>query len=305
MPHYTSYTHIRRLDTDDCSGILDRKVEISAKVDGTNSSVWMEDGQIHCGGRKREISKEKDNAGFWAFCHSGKGEASMLEKCLAVHPNYIIYGEWTGDVNFVGNIKAYDRDALGTLYIFDVFDTETGKFLDADYWRPILAEYGLKNYFVHSFGVFDHPSMEDIVNIAEDNHFLLPSDVIGEGVVIKPVGGWMNGDGEYVYGKYVRQNYKKDKAAKQTSGDICDMIIDFFVPISEVEKAMAKVALICNVEKFDPTNKQMMGRVLNMVFTDSICDECAAIVKKFKNPTIDFFRLKKACDAKVREVVFG
>lgn len=307
---YKPYLHVERLGSNACAGILNRKVEITAKVDGTNAVIWMEDGKIHCGSRKREISQDKDNAGFWAFCHSDDLEVKWLWDKLAVHPNYMIYGEWTGNTKFVGNIKAYDREALGHFYIFDVFDTERGSWLDGEYWRSVLGEFSphMQKYFVQSYGIFDCPTMADIKDIAEHNHFLLPDDVIGEGVVIKPVGGWHNSNGDFTYGKYVRENYKKNKAAKKVKideADLATIIVDTFVPVSEVEKAMAKVALICQKEQFDPTSKVMIGRVFNMVFTDSICAECANIIKKFKYPTIDFQILKKACDAKVRSVIFG
>ena len=62
---FKKYTHIERLDSVDCEGLLSNEtVYVTPKADGTNASVWLEDGEIKCGSRKRVLTVGNDNAAF-------------------------------------------------------------------------------------------------------------------------------------------------------------------------------------------------------------------------------------------------
>ena len=65
MPNaFKPYLHVERLNKTEVDNILNGTVRITAKLDGTNASVWAdEDGRMRYGSRKREISIEDDNAG--------------------------------------------------------------------------------------------------------------------------------------------------------------------------------------------------------------------------------------------------
>ena len=57
--YFRKYQHIERFGTMEVEGIELGLCYIFPKIDGTNSSVWLgEDGQIHAGSRKRELSLE-------------------------------------------------------------------------------------------------------------------------------------------------------------------------------------------------------------------------------------------------------
>ncbi len=84
MVDFTPWPKIPRLSKE-------RKCIITEKIDGTNASIYIdEDSQlIHAGSRKRWLSKENDNFGFykWAFAN-----ASELQKLGPGHH----FGEWYG-----------------------------------------------------------------------------------------------------------------------------------------------------------------------------------------------------------------
>lgn len=64
MAQYKSYTHVLRIDKDKVQGILCGDVVVMPKLDGTNASLFVEDGVIFAGSRHRQLQEGKDNADF-------------------------------------------------------------------------------------------------------------------------------------------------------------------------------------------------------------------------------------------------
>lgn len=307
MPNFTKFQHVERLGKEDTEGLLqNNNIVVTAKVDGTNASIWLgEDGKFKCGSRTRELSQDKDNAGFWAWCHDCENqEAISLYTLVQEHPNIIVYGEYMGPTNgrFVGSIKDYNDAAHGTFYIFDVFDVETGCYLADNVWRPILAQYNLEPYFVEILATLNCPTVDDIAAIAQKNTFLLDTaNHPGEGVVLK-AHNWRNRYGRQQYGKFVLDEYKQVQKAKKVKAQIEDVeqwIVDNFVTDSELSKAIAKTEVQFD-EVFDNHCGAHIGFLLNIVWNDDVLDEMKNILKKTKNPTIDFGVLKNLCNNKVK-----
>ena len=63
---FRKYQHIERFGTTEVSQIEFGECFIFPKIDGTNASVWLDDGEICAGSRQRQLSIEADNAGFYA-----------------------------------------------------------------------------------------------------------------------------------------------------------------------------------------------------------------------------------------------
>lgn len=309
MSVYKSYTHVEGLHKDACEGLLNNSaVYVSAKLDGTNACVWVdEDGKIKCGSRKREINVDDDNAGFAKWVYSDSDEAVKLREFLVQFPQYIVYGEWMGTSKFVGSIKDYDKEALGCFYIFDVFNTYNMEYLYEPEWRNLLAEYELEDYFVKLLAVLTNPTIEEVEKVAKENTFLLSNaNHPGEGVVCKTL-GWKNKYGHTVYGKLVLEEYKQNKAeskkVKVNEGEVEQNIVDLFLTDYEMSKTKEKVILACGVESFDNTNPKMVGRYLSTCYHDAILEECPNWAKKFKNATVNFGRLQYLANAKSRAYI--
>ena len=305
MAGYKSYTHIVRLENPEAEGLLQNdEVAVTAKVDGTNACVYWDSKTNSVGGgsRKRALTLEKDNANFFAWLNSNEQEARFLREFAENHKNLIVYGEWLGDSKFIGSIKTYNNHALGHMYIFDVFDTNTKEYMRELEWRNLLTKNGLDSWFVELFGIFNHPTYDDVVAIAEDNHFLFPDDETkGEGVVCKAQ-GWKNKYGNTCYGKIVLAEFHEHKRkgkhkANLQAEDIEKEIVEYFVTESELSKARDKTAMHFN-EDFKVEGK-FMGFFLNAAWNDLI-EEIPYILKKYQMPTINFRVLRAECNNQAR-----
>lgn len=62
---FRKYQHIERFGTSEVEQIEIGTCYVFPKIDGTNSSVWLNDGELCAGSRNRQLSLESDNAGFF------------------------------------------------------------------------------------------------------------------------------------------------------------------------------------------------------------------------------------------------
>jgi len=58
---FKEYKKIQALHKEECDGILHGTCYLQEKVDGANASIWVEDGNIHCGSRTRDLTKSLFN----------------------------------------------------------------------------------------------------------------------------------------------------------------------------------------------------------------------------------------------------
>lgn len=299
---FKKYFHVERLGSAEVEGILNGTCYIQAKLDGTNASIWNDNGVIKCGSRNREISLDKDSASFAYWTYSDDEEANNIKKLLTDYPHLTIYGEWMGLNKFVGHMKDYDERAKGRLWIFDVFNNTTEQFIPDVHWRELLAEYGLDDFAVETLAVLTNPTMEDILEVAKNNKFLLSNaSHAGEGVVIKNY-DFINIYGRSAVGKMVLDEYKQNNDIKQqnNAGEVEQRIVDLFLTDSEMNKAQAKIALVCG-QDFDIKNPKMVGRFITACFHDAILEECPNWTKKFKDPVVDFMKLRRLSVLKSRK----
>lgn len=304
---FKSYQHIERWNSQDCEGLLDNdNLYIQAKVDSTNCSVWY-DGGVRAGSRKREVTPEKDNAGFanWVL-NSEDTEAVRLRQFVTLNPNLRIFGEWMGTNKFLGQIKDYTQEAKGHMYIFDVFDDDTETYLDPADWQDMLAAYSLDPWFVKTLAILDNPTIETIAEFAQNNQFLLDNaNHPGEGVVIKCY-SWRNKYGRQQFGKLVLDEYKQAKKVSKKAvlnpGELEMTIVDTYVTDAELAKTIEKVIVACDAEQFDYKNGKMMGMYISLAWKD-LCENCSDWCKKFKMPVVDFAKLKGICQQKARNYI--
>ena len=89
---FHKYQRIEKFGTTEVEGILEGTCHVFPKIDGTNASVWYEDGEIHCASRRRVITPEDDNGGFAAWVYSP--EAAGLRDFLTTWLDLRLHGEW-------------------------------------------------------------------------------------------------------------------------------------------------------------------------------------------------------------------
>lgn len=89
--NFKKYQHVERYGTSAVDGIEKGECWVFPKLDGTNGSVWLGmDGKIRAGSRRRELSLEKDNQGFYASVLQDE----RIEQYLQKYPSHRLYGEW-------------------------------------------------------------------------------------------------------------------------------------------------------------------------------------------------------------------
>lgn len=307
MAVYAKYTHVERLGTEECEGLLDNDcVYVSSKIDGTNACVfWDEEtGALGAGSRTRTLSAESDNAGFFAWATGDAQEAKLLREYCRAHPAQVVYGEWMGKDKLIGSFKGYDKRALGTLFIYDVLGEEAGGYLPEPTWREELAKAGLEPYFVKLLAVLDHPTEVDVLDLAKRNDFLIEgTGKVGEGVVCK-VSGWKNQFGRMAYGKIVLDEFKRQGRKPAFHGQVEPAIIEAFVTDAEIEKTIAKVCVACGTDEFDPASRKMMGMLISFSWKD-LLGECPNWARKFRNPKVDLGTLQGLCSRRVGTFAAG
>lgn len=304
MAKYHSFIHVERLGKECTEGILDGICEITPKLDGTNACLYLSDEGLLCAGsRTRSLTKEKDNAGFYNWVFSDAEQALKLRELMLNNPTWIVYGEW--GVGRVASIKDYDEVSKDHLWIFDVYDSAVNQYLKYHEWFGEMTRYGLDEWVV-PVTVLDHPTMEQIQELAEKNKFLLNgANHAGEGVVIRNY-NFRDNYGHYQVAKFVLDEYKQNKAKKQKSADPTDIvqaIIENYCTSAEMSKAVNKICLLLGMDHFDLSNNKAIGMTLQMVWNESILSECADWVKKYKCPVVDFSALRMACFEKVRRYI--
>lgn len=300
---FRKYQHLERYGTDEVEGIEFGECFIFPKVDGTNASVWLDnEGSIKAGSRNRTLSLENDNAGFYAHVLSNEKIKNYLKK----HPTHRLYGEFL----VPHTLKTYRDDAWRKFYIFDITidkDEENVEYIPYDIYKPMLDEFELE--YIPPIAKVSNASYEAFLRSLDKNEFLIKDGQgVGEGVVIK------NYD---FYNKYKRQTWAKivttefKEKHNKTMGYneikvkrmVEEEIIEEFCTEAFIEKEFAKI-----VNEKEGWKSQYIPMLLGRVYSELVKEEIWNIVKKFKNPKIDFKTLNALLVQKVKKTkseIFG
>ena len=304
MADFRKYTHLEKMGRDEVANILCGHVTVQPKIDGSCSLVYSRNGEIYTGSRTRELGGEKDNAGFDAYIHSSNEPRIVkLRAFVLAHPEYIVYGEWLGNVNpycgkFIGSIKRYLE---GGFYIFDVFSIPDATYLPYNEWEPMIAEF--YDRIVPLIAEFDNPTNEQIAACVDKNSYNLPEGVLGEGIVIKAEPSYRDEWDNIQIAKIIRDEYRQEKSKPKkvyANGDTEQEFVDKYVTDAFIDKCQNKVLQACGDDKFDYRNKKHMGMLISLAWHDAIEENIYDFVKK-KKPIINFGTLNGLIAARIRE----
>ena len=198
---FLKYPHLEKYGNTEVEGIEFGITHVFPKLDGTNGSVWLEDGLLRAGSRNRVLSVESDNQGF---LNEGVIKNTNLVLFFEKYPNYILYGEW-----LVKHSISYYRDtAWRKFYIFDVYDKATEKFLSYDEYQPLLEAFSL--IYIPCIKKFKNGTQENFLIEAKTCKYLLEDDnpATGEGVVIKNY-EWQNKFNRVTWAKIILAEFKE------------------------------------------------------------------------------------------------
>ena len=295
MNEFKKYQHIERLGSDEVDGIEYGTCVIMPKIDGTNASIWRKEGGVlGFGSRTRELSLEKDNAGFMNAMFNDERFHKFFER----YPHVRLYGEWL----VPHTLKTYKKDAWKKFYVFDVtIEDEPGGTIHIPFhvYEDWLKEFGID--YIEPLAVVTNPDKLSFYDYLDQNTFLMDND-IGEGIVIKNY-GYRNKYGRQTWAKIVRSEFKaahksmKEKEAKALIELLESKIVDEYVTQTLVDKEYAKI-----VNEENGWSSKYIPRLLSTVYHCLICEELWGALKKFKDPKIDFRLLRTLCIDKIKQL---
>jgi len=269
---FKKYQHVERYGTTEVEGIEIGTTFVFPKIDGTNSSVWLDNsGVVQCGSRNRQLTLDKDNAGFCAYINT----QDNIKQCVIDNPNLRLYGEWL----FPHAIKTYQDGAWRHFYVFD-------------YIPPIC--------------VLENGTYDSYTDQLEKNVFLIQDGTgCGEGVVIKNY-DYKNKFGQIKWAKIIasefREKHKHKKGNAENSLQEKDLIetkiVNKYVTLALCEKVRAKI-----IEEKGEWNSKYIPMLLNMIYYDLLNEDCWHFVKENKFPTINFKTLMSLCYHKTKELL--
>ncbi|MEG0153643.1 MAG: RNA ligase family protein [Cellulosilyticaceae bacterium] len=294
---FMRYLSLKRFGTDEVEGIELGKCYIFPKIDGTNASVWYEDG-IKAGSRNRTLSVDNDNADFCKWAE----EEIRLKYFFQDHPHLRLFGEWL----VPHTITNYRDDMWKRFWIFDVYDNQKERYLEYDEYYPLVAKYELDLLLCTHCLV--NPTIDILLDIAPGVSLFGMKDGYGqgEGIVIKNY-GFVNKYGRYGSAKVVLNEFREKhikefgKNNMEIKKSVEELIIDDFCTKAFVEKEYAKILLRLENEGSHWQSKNI-PELLGRVFSELVSEECWNFVKKHKNPNIDFRALNGLTTMKVIEV---
>lgn len=285
---FIKYPKIHRLGAEETDGILIGECSIQEKVDGANTSIWNENGNLRCASRSQEITE-----GFNGFVDYAKNHIGINQLLLDC-PGFRLYGEW-----LVRHTIAYRETSYRKFYLFDILVTdgtkENGEWLHPEKVKEIADRYGIDTPKL--FAKIENPSRDEI------NTFVGVSSLgdKGEGVVIKNP-SFVNKFGSVEYAKIVTESFKEENAItfggnNKHSDSYWEMYVcNKYMTLGRVQKVMNKI---------QPTVDEKLGlkhipRILGTCYHDLITEEAWEIAKKVQS--INFKALQRVCYKKARQI---
>jgi len=282
---FKKYNHVVRLGTDETEGLLNGKVYVFSKIDGTNTQVYLgDDGTLKVGNRNKELTAEEDNYHSLEIIKKDKRYADFFNK----YQNLRLYGEFLAP----HHIKSYLKDAWRKLYIFDVM--RDNEYIPYEEYVPLLEEFGIE--YIPLMTTIDNPTEEQLYEICGDGMFLQSEGGHPEGIVIKRY-GFINRYKRTQWGKIIHSEFRKKSKVNTVTESVYDKIIFKYITDAFVEKEYAKF-----VNDVGEVSGYNVPRFFNSIWHTFIEEEMWNIVKKLKNPTIDFSVLYGRIVQKIKEV---
>lgn len=272
---FEKYIHLERLGHPATHGILDGICHVFEKLDGTNGSIWLEDGQIKAGSRNRELSEDADNFGFYKYVQSNINLINFLSK---FKEGTIAYGEWM----VPHTIKDYPDELWNTFQIFDV--KEDGEYLPYSkwWWKAELTNVD----FLRPLHSTTELTQETILKLASSYK---------EGIVIKNY-EFTNNFSQYVSAKVINPSfYTNSPKTKQVNNidSYLSRIVNKYLSRHLILKTRDKLQGECVDRK----------KLINMIWYDFIQEELYEIIEKEKCPTLNFKLLKSLVIFKIKETL--
>jgi hypothetical protein len=292
---FQKYQHIERFGNTEVEGIEFGECFVFPKIDGTNSQLWFENETLMAGSRKRVLSLEDDNQGFYAWAI----QQEQFAKFFLENPFHRLYLEWL----VPHTLKTYREDAWRKAYVFDVSITngEEEVLTHYNYYKPLLEQFGIE--FIQPICSIKNPTYEDLIQKLDSNTYLIKDgEGFGEGIVIKNY-DYHNKYGRQTWAKIVRSEFKEKhiKTMGHPEMDGSKMIeqefIEKYCGSTLIEKVYWKI-----VNENDGWSSKYIPRLLQTVYYDLVNEETWSFIKENKLPAINFKTLHYLTINKIKEL---
>lgn len=274
---FKKYQHVERFLNIETEGIENGMCYLFPKLDGANSQLWWDNG-LRAGSRNRELSFEKDNAGFYEWAINQQ----EFNEFFSFYPDLRLYGEWL----VPHTLRTYKDSAWRKFYVFDVMRGH--EYLHYEEYGNLLDKFGIE--YIPPLCKIENPSYEQLAEHLENNTYLIKEGMgAGEGIVIKNY-EYKNKYGRATWAKIVRSEFKAKQVKGTANGSketkiVEEEIVRKYVTRALVEKEFSKI------DNDGGWSSTEIPRLLNTVYYCLVKEEAWNFVKDFKNPTIDFKRL--------------
>jgi len=291
---FRKYMHVERFGNDEVQGIELGDCYIFPKLDGTNASTWLSpDGDLCAGSRNRELSIDRDNAGFFGWAVD---RTNILDFHL-MYPHLTLYGEWL----VPHSLKTYREEAWRNFYVFDVWDWSDNCYLHYEAYLPLLVEYDID--CIPAVSTIKNGAYDQFLKQLDQNIFLIEDGKgVGEGIVIKNY-NFQNKFGRTTWAKLITNTFKDTNikafgpTVKQGKQMVEQEIVETYITKHLIDKVYSKI-----VNSNDGWNSRYIPQLLGTVFHDLVTEELWDIIKKFKNPTVNFKTLNTLTIMKIKEL---
>lgn len=279
---FRKYKKILRHGKEETAGILQGTCYVQEKIDGANTSIWLDDnGCIQCGSRNRQLINDDFN-GFVSYAKSHEG----INKFLKQNPLAILYGEW-----LVKHTIQYNHAFYSKFYLFDIYFDNA--FVTPKEVYEISIEYSID--CVPQIGVFINPEIDNLRNFVGKSKF----GDRGEGIVIKNM-EFINKFGDLVYAKLVCEKFKEKNLLTFNDNDKHSefynemYFVNKYMTLSRVKKITEKLQPEIN-EKLDMKH---IPRICDTAYHDMLTEEIWEASKKIES--INFKVLKNLAHKKAK-----
>lgn len=301
MVEFTKYPKLKRYGDSEVKSIHNGKLYVFPKIDGSNGSLWWDEetNTLKAGSRNRELTLNDDNAGFYNEMIKSDMHRSFLEK----NPTYILYGEW-----LVQHKIKYPSCAMRQFYVFDVFDTKEDRYLEFHEYHTLLSLHNIP--FVPCIAMINNSDLslneDDVLDLIQEacsqDTFLIGDDRKGkgEGVVIKNY-NWFNRFGIRTYAKYINKEFTSRISKKEVIDCLEVDIANKYITEHLITKNIGKI----ETEQEQSFDSKKFNMLVGRIWHDLITEEMWDILKKNRNPTLNFKILQKEVIQRIRDYIFN
>lgn len=270
---FKKYMHIERYGSDEVKGITKGKCFIFHKLDGTNASVWEEDGEILAGSRNRQLTLDRDNQGFYAWVKQHEEEfLDFFEE----HPNWRLYGEWL----VPHTLKNYKQDAWEHFYVFDTYSHEREEYISFKEYSDALKSVECVK-IIPPITIVENPNKQMLLKLSKQADYLV-EEGIGEGIVIKRY-DFLNAWGDRIWAKIVRDDFREMHKSNFTPKDSLEAhLAEKYVTRGRIKKILAKM------RESSALRRKRIPELFGRVWHDIITEEAWEIIKDNNKPILDF-----------------